>query len=140
MRDRNFIPRNMYYNQIEPFIGKGMIKVLTGQRRVGKSFILFQLLNDIKNHDPGSEIIYIDKEDYQFDAIKTHVDLMNYLQTERKSNRKCYLFIDEIQDIENFEIALGYFLYWKQCKIAFRRIGNLFGRTLCANSYLFIDL
>lgn len=106
MRDRSFIPRNLYYNQIEPFIGKGLIKVLTGQRRVGKSFILFQVMNEIKNHDQDAEIIYIDKEDYQFDAIKTYVDLMNYLQTERKRNGKCYLFIDEIQDIKNFEIAL----------------------------------
>ena len=38
--------------------------------------------------------------------LKTYVDLMNYLQTARKGNGKCYLFIDEIQDIKNFEIAL----------------------------------
>lgn len=106
MRDKIYIPRNLYYNQIEPFIGKGLIKVLTGQRRVGKSFVLFQVMNEIRNNDPEAEIIYIDKEDYQFDALKTYHDLMNYLQVTRKKSGKCYLFIDEIQDIKNFEIAL----------------------------------
>ncbi|MEK7719011.1 MAG: ATP-binding protein [Bacteroidota bacterium] len=106
MRDKEYIPRNLYINQIEPFIGSGLIKVLTGQRRVGKSYIMFQLMDEIRNQNPDTEIIYIDKEDYQYDAIKTYVDLMNYLQTARKGNGKCYLFIDEIQDIKNFEIAL----------------------------------
>ena len=106
MQNRNYIPRYLYYARIEPFIGKGLIKVLTGQRRVGKSYILFQLMDEIKTRNPEAEIIYINKEDYQFDAIRTYVDLMNYLQVTRKNAWKCYLFIDEIQDIENFEIAL----------------------------------
>ena len=38
MRDKEYIPRNLYINQIEPFIGSGLIKVLTGQRRVGKIY------------------------------------------------------------------------------------------------------
>lgn len=106
MKERSFIPRNHYFNQIEPFIGKGLIKVLTGQRRVGKSYVLFQVMTEIKKHNPEAEIIYIDKEDYQFDTIKTYEDLMNYLQKERRKKGKCFLFIDEIQDIKNFEIAL----------------------------------
>jgi uncharacterized protein len=106
MRNRNYLPRDLYFNQIEPFIGKGLIKVLTGQRRVGKSYLLFQVMDSINKLDPDAEIIYIDKEDYQFDAIKTYVDLMDYLHSTRKQSGKCYLFIDEIQDIVNFEIAL----------------------------------
>ena len=106
MRNRNYLPRDLYFNQIEPFIGKGLIKVLTGQRRVGKSYLLFQVMDSINKLDPEAEIIYIDKEDCQFDAIKTYVDLMIYLHSIRKQSGKCYLFIDEIQDIVNFEIAL----------------------------------
>jgi predicted AAA+ superfamily ATPase len=106
MQNRSYIPRNLYYDHIEPFIGKGVIKVLTGQRRVGKSYVLFQLMNEIAIREPNAEIIYIDKEDYQFDTIKTYVDLMDYLRVTRKNVGNCYLFIDEIQDIKNFEIAL----------------------------------
>jgi predicted AAA+ superfamily ATPase len=106
MKERSFIPRNQYFNQIESFIGKGLIKVLTGQRRVGKSYVLFQVMTEIRKNNPEAEIIYIDKEDYQFDAIKTYEDLMNYLQKERRKKGRCFLFIDEIQDIKNFEIAL----------------------------------
>jgi predicted AAA+ superfamily ATPase len=106
MITRGFIPRYQYFKQIEPFIGKGLIKVLMGQRRVGKSYIMFQVMTEIRKNNPDAEIIYIDKEDYQFDAIKTYLDLMNYLQKERKNKGKCFLFIDEIQDIKNFELAL----------------------------------
>jgi predicted AAA+ superfamily ATPase len=106
MRNRNYFPRDLYFSQIEPFVGKGLIKVLTGQRRVGKSYLLFQVMDTINKLDPEAEIIYIDKEDYQFDAIRTYNDLMGYLKSARKKSGKCYLFIDEIQDIANFEIAL----------------------------------
>ena len=71
MQNRNYIPRYLYYARIEPFIGKGLIKVLTGQRRVGKSYILFQLMDEIKTRNPEAEIIYINKEDYQFDELSS---------------------------------------------------------------------
>jgi predicted AAA+ superfamily ATPase len=106
VRNRNYLPRDLYFSQIEPFVGKGLIKVLTGQRRVGKSYLLFQVMDTINKFDPEAEIIYIDKEDYQFDSIRTYNDLMSYLKSARKKIGKCYLFIDEIQDIANFEIAL----------------------------------
>ena len=63
-----------YFRQIEPFIGDRLIKILVGQRRVGKSYILLQLKEDIKKRFPEAQIIYIDKEDYQFDGMDTYVD------------------------------------------------------------------
>ena len=80
--------------------------MLTGQRRVGKSYILLQVMDEIGKRDPTAQIIYINKEDYSFEHIKTHDDLMTYLDKVKKSGGKIYLFIDEIQDISNFEIAL----------------------------------
>ena len=50
--------RSWYSNRIKSFIGKGIIKVLTGQRRVGKSYILLQLMQEIKNENPNANIIY----------------------------------------------------------------------------------
>ncbi len=98
--------RNGYFQQIEPFIGVGLIKMLVGQRRVGKSFILLQIQDEIKLRYPSAQIIYIDKEDYQFDDIKTYVDLMNFIESLPTTNEKKFLFIDEVQEIESFEKAL----------------------------------
>lgn len=103
---KKYIKRNLYLNKIEPFIGSGLIKVLTGQRRVGKSYVLLQLMDEIRKRDSNARIIYINKEDYRFEAIKTHDDLMEYLKSQSKKGAKHYLFIDEIQEIKNFEIAL----------------------------------
>jgi len=44
LKTRPFIPRTVYTERIKPFIDKEIIKVITGQRRVGKSYILFQFL------------------------------------------------------------------------------------------------
>ena len=54
--------RSLYYKQIHPFIGKNLIKVITGQRRVGKSFFLRQVLNEIVRKEKETQIIYINKE------------------------------------------------------------------------------
>ena len=100
------MPRDLYFNQIEPYIGQGLIKVITGQCRVSKSYVLLQVMEEILKRYPDAHIIYINKEDYQFEAIKTHDHLMGYLQTISSPTEKYYLFIDEIQEIKNFEIAL----------------------------------
>jgi len=53
---------NIYINKIIPYIGKNVIKVLVGQRRVGKSFLLQQIIEKIKLKEPGANIISINKE------------------------------------------------------------------------------
>jgi len=106
MNKKKYIKRNLYFNQIEPFIGTGLIKVISGQRRVGKSYVLLQLMDEIRKRDPNGRIIYINKEDYRFEAIKSHEDLMEYLKSKSKKGKNHYLFIDEIQEIKNFEIVL----------------------------------
>lgn len=97
--------RNLYTDKITPFIGKKLIKVLTGQRRVGKSMILKLLVNKIKEKDPNANIIFIDKEDYSFDSLQDYHDLIKYI-TENAKPYKNYIFIDEIQEIDSFEKAL----------------------------------
>lgn len=102
----NSIPRPLYIDRVIPFIGKSLIKVFTGQRRVGKSHLLFQLMSIIKERDTESNIIYINKEDLSFRAIKTAEDLNNYVIENQIKTQKNYVFIDEIQEIEHFEDAL----------------------------------
>ncbi len=106
MSDKKYIPRPLYFNKIEPFIGSGLIKVLTGQRRVGKSYVLLQVMDEIRKRDPEAVIISINKEDFRFDSIKNHTHLMEYLQVHRSGKGHHYLFIDEVQDIAGFEVAL----------------------------------
>lgn len=106
MSERKYIPRRLYFDRIEPFIDSGLIKVLTGQRRVGKSFVLLQVMDEIRKRDSQPNIVYINKEDYRFASIKNYQDLMNYLERNRSTNGKTYLFIDEVQEISQFELAL----------------------------------
>ncbi|MDR2844231.1 MAG: ATP-binding protein [Candidatus Symbiothrix sp.] len=106
MQENNFIIRSKYQNKITPFIGKQLIKVLTGQRRVGKSFILKQIILQIEKEDPTAHILYINKEDMSFDSIQTAHDLNNYVLQHTKEGIKNYVFIDEIQEIAQFEKAM----------------------------------
>lgn len=94
--------RNKYLNKIEKYLGKDTIIVLTGQRRVGKSYIL-KMIRDIKVKDENNNIIYIDKEKKAFDHIKTYQDLNSYIDTHYQNGKINYILVDEIQEIEEFE-------------------------------------
>lgn len=99
------IQRQHYINQIKPFIDKSLIKVLVGQRRVGKSSLLKLIAEWIKEQNKNAHIIFIDKEEYIFESIKNHEDLYNYIES-NKSVANNYLFIDEVQEIDGFEKIL----------------------------------
>jgi len=99
------IKRDNYLQKIKPFIGKNIIKVITGQRRTGKSSFLLQLIEDFKN-DNGVNIIYINKESYKFKEITNYESLLEYVKSEEKDKKDNKIFIDEIQDIKEFEKAL----------------------------------
>ena len=101
--------RSLYYKQISPFIGKNLIKVVTGQRRVGKSCFLRQILNEIMQKDEQTQVIFINKEDFAFDSIRNYVDLIGYVESKTTASKSIALFIDEIQEIENFEKAIRHF-------------------------------
>ena len=104
--ENNIIVREKYLKKIIPFINKQLIKVLTGQRRVGKSYILKQTVQYIQQLDREACIIYIDKENLSFDHIKSALELNDYIKANTKPDVKNYIFIDEIQEIDKFEIAL----------------------------------
>jgi predicted AAA+ superfamily ATPase len=100
------IVRRKYLEAIKPYIGQQIIKILIGQRRVGKSYILLQTIKEIKAQDTTANILYINKEDLQFDKIKTASDLYEYVQKNTNYKVKNYVFIDEIQEITEFEKTL----------------------------------
>jgi predicted AAA+ superfamily ATPase len=98
--------RNSYLKKVEPYIGKEMIKVLTGQRRVGKTILLKQIEYLVQQLDKKANTIYINKEQHEFKQIKNADDLFEYVETQLKPKQSNYVFIDEIQEISEFEIAL----------------------------------
>lgn len=100
------IKRPSYAERIAPFINKNIIKVLTGQRRVGKSCILRQIQDHIMQTQPESNTICINKELEEYSFIRTHDDLSQYVKDHLKEGKANYLFIDEVQDIQGFENTL----------------------------------
>ena len=102
------IIRQHYLNKVERYFGKNTIIVLTGQRRVGKSYLLKQL-RDQKQNEANSNVIYIDKEKREFDSIQTYRELNDYIENLYQKGKKNYIFIDEIQDIEEFERSVRSF-------------------------------
>ena len=98
--------RELYINKIKPFMRKSVIKVIIGHRRVGKSFFLHQLIGLIRKEEGDANIIYIDKEDIKYDNIKNYNDLNDYVLSKSVDNRMNYIFVDEIQTITDFRIAV----------------------------------
>ena len=100
------INRPTYTEHIAPFINKNIIKVLTGQRRVGKSCILRQMQNHVQQVNPDCNIISINKELDEFAFIRTNEELSDYISQHLQEGKANYLFIDEVQDIKGFENTL----------------------------------
>ncbi len=113
----NIINRPIYTERITPFINKNIIKVLTGQRRVGKSCILRQIQQHIGQSCPEANIIYINKELDEFAFIRSHEDLSNYISSKLQPGKDNYLFIDEVQDIQGFEHTLRSLQAQNSCDI-----------------------
>jgi predicted AAA+ superfamily ATPase len=102
----NLFVRDIYLKKVEPYIGKEIIKVLTGQRRVGKTILLKQIERLVQQLDKKANTIYINKEQHEFKQIKNADDLFGYVESKLKAKQSNYVFIDEIQEISEFEIAL----------------------------------
>jgi hypothetical protein len=96
---------------VNRFIDKPVIKVITGMRRTGKSCILKLIIQKLKSEGISEKnILYINKESLDFDFIQTYSDLNRYVKkTYSKTRGGKYLFIDEIQEIKNWEKAVASF-------------------------------
>lgn len=96
------LEREGYSDRIRRMFGRKMVIALTGQRRVGKSYTMKAVIED-KRLDSNANIIYIDKERTEFDDIVTYKDLESYVKSRLSVDKANYLFIDEVQEIEEFE-------------------------------------
>lgn len=81
---KDIFTREAYLNRIKPFINKGVIKVVTGQRRVGKSYLLYQIMALVLVDKPNADIIYINKEDLAFSSITNAEELNSFVLDKKK--------------------------------------------------------
>lgn len=114
---KQITPRLDYMERVLPFVGKNLIKVFTGQRRVGKSYLMFQIMQYVQEQFPEGKILYINKEDLGFSNLRTATDLHDYVVSNRIDGTKTFVFIDEIQDVANFEAALRSLLLYEDLDI-----------------------
>lgn len=99
------IERKYYLEKIENNFSRDFVIILTGQRRVGKSFLLRSLRDRLLNNDANC-VIFIDKEKKDFDPIVSYTELNAYIDAHRKAGKRNFILIDEVQDIDGFERTL----------------------------------
>ncbi|MDR2049525.1 MAG: ATP-binding protein [Treponema sp.] len=102
----SYIARDLYIKRIRPYIGSHIIKVLTGQRRAGKSYILYQLIDEIQSNNSRVNIIYVNTEFAEYRHIKNDLSLYEFVSSRFKKGSENFVFIDEIQEIAGFERTL----------------------------------
>lgn len=101
------IDRELYLNRLISLQGTPDIKVITGVRRSGKSKLLEEYIGRIKKNEPDPNIISIDLTDLKFEELKEYHALNHYIQERYDGKRKNYLFIDEVQMCERFELTIN---------------------------------
>ena len=112
------IIRERYLTKIRPFYDQDLIKVIMGIRRCGKSVLLLQIIDELKEKGiPESQIIYINFENEDYNFIKNDIDLHNYIKEKIINENKYYLFFDEIQNIKDWEKAINSFKASKNVSI-----------------------
>jgi predicted AAA+ superfamily ATPase len=113
------IERKSHIDRIIPFVDKPVIKVITGIRRSGKSTLLKQLVKLLeKRNVRPDQIVLINMELMEFDQLKNHHDFYAYIKEKQsKSKAKFYVFVDEIQEVNEWEKAINSLFAEQNCDI-----------------------
>ncbi len=100
--------RKIYIDKFEKWRDKPLIKIITGIRRVGKSTLMLLFMDKlVKSGIKKEQILYINKESLEFEAIQNYKQLYDYVKSHYKTiNNKLYLFVDEVQNISDWEKAV----------------------------------
>lgn len=119
--------REDYFKKIRGFYKDDMIKVISGIRRCGKSSFLKSIIQElIENGVQEKDIIYIELDKKGYKNIKTSKQLEKVIDEQIIDNDFKYLFIDEIQNVKNFETLIN----------SYREEGNISIFITGSNSYL----
>ena len=101
------IERSDYINRLIDLKGTPDIKIITGIRRCGKSQLMAAYLKYIKKTDIDANVIFIDFMDLEFEELKEYHALHKYIKERYVAGKNNYLFIDEVQMCEKFELAVN---------------------------------
>ena len=102
------LKREIYLERIRDFYNSDLIKILVGIRRCGKSVILEQIIQELKERNiDESHIIYVNFEFIEFEQLSDYKKLNQYVKDKINDDKLYYLFFDEIQNVENFEKAIN---------------------------------
>ena len=106
------IKRNIHLNRIIARKGNGMIKVITGMRRCGKSYLLFTLFHNylLEQGVDEQHIIKVDMEDRRNAALRNSDALLNYIDSRMTDSQQYYILLDEVQLVAEFEDVLNSYL------------------------------
>ena len=103
-----YIKRERYLAKIRPFYDADLIKVLTGVRRCGKSVLLSQIEEELRDRGYDDDhIIMINFEDLQYEKIRNAERLNRHIINRIKDDGKYLIFLDEIQHVRSFEKVLS---------------------------------
>lgn len=103
------LKREKFLKDIRPFYNHELVKVLVGIRRSGKTVIMEQIKDELINSGTNKDnILYINMESSAFYDIKNHKSFTSYVINHFKNTKgKVYLFVDEVQLVDKFEIAIN---------------------------------
>ncbi len=102
------LKREIYLNRIRGFYDSDLVKILVGIRRCGKSVILKQIMNEIKEKGVQEDhILYINFELVEFEELKDYKKLNYYIKEKIQDGKKYYVFLDEIQNVQKFEVVVN---------------------------------
>ena len=106
------IKRNIHRNRIIARKGNGMIKVITGMRRCGKSYLLFNLFHNYLMEQGVDEqhIIKIDLEDRRNVGLRNPDALLQFIDSKMIDSQQYYIILDEVQLVPEFEDVLNSYL------------------------------
>lgn len=106
MEEALIINRSLYTEKLLAQVDNNLIKILTGQRRVGKSYILKFISQSIRLRNQDANIIKINLEDFAFSHITNSQTLHDEIISRLIPGTKNYIFIDEVQEVEDFDKVL----------------------------------
>ena len=113
------IKRDIYLQKLINRMHNGMIKVITGIRRVGKSYLLFTLFrNYLKSHGVAADhIIAIELDTLENERYRNPYTLLEYVKSQMIDDGEYYIFLDEVQLLPSFESVLNSFLYMQNVDV-----------------------
>ena len=98
----SLVSRDRYFAEIEPYVGNGNAKVITGIRRCGKS----TLLEIYRHRLTDANVVYINTELHEFSSLGDWEKLLSYIESEYRQGIDNVLIVDEIQNIEKWELII----------------------------------